>query len=374
MVQQPSLANPVALDRDRIWEQLALDPYLARLREGRLDLSWMRHEPGDGIWGSWGIKARPSARGLTMMDIDRVDPSVVLDIAPDTVAPRGAGEEPGSAPRNWQINEKWELWAENVVSLYEEACARQWSATRDIPWNELEEIDPELEKAYCQFLTFLTMGEFLATDLLAEFLYKINSHFYEVKLFIATQAMDEARHTEVFRKRIFANGGGMGMNISMFNDMSEGRLPDYGAMSYFLHLLAEGVLLDYFRAGEFITKTDVDKKIFRFVMQDEARHVSYGCLHLKYLLENAPDREEREPVLHAIADVAEAWFLHSFLLHPSMLESVAILWGEGLKDVGKGIEGMRVLWRRVVDEYLKRCERAGFARRERCVIPATAPF
>ena len=32
-------------------------------------------------------------------------------------------------------NEKYQAWAENVVPLYEEAVARQWSATRDIPWD-----------------------------------------------------------------------------------------------------------------------------------------------------------------------------------------------------------------------------------------------
>ena len=29
-------------------------------------------------------------------------------------------------------------------------------------------------------------------------------------MFLATQAMDEARHTDVFRKRALANGGGLG--------------------------------------------------------------------------------------------------------------------------------------------------------------------
>ena len=50
------------------------------------------------------------------------------------MAPRGAVVEPDVPDMGYAYNEKYQVWAENVVALYEEAVARHWSATRDIPW------------------------------------------------------------------------------------------------------------------------------------------------------------------------------------------------------------------------------------------------
>ena len=49
----------------------------------------------------------------------------------------------------------------------------------------------------------------IASDFPAKWLWQMNQHFHEVKMFLCTQAMDEARHLEVFRKRALANGGGL---------------------------------------------------------------------------------------------------------------------------------------------------------------------
>ena len=38
----------------------------------------------------------------------------------------------------------------------------------------------------------------------------ISYGYHEVKLYLATQAFDHARHVEAFRKRALANGGGLG--------------------------------------------------------------------------------------------------------------------------------------------------------------------
>lgn len=49
--------------------------------------------------------------------------------------------------------------------------------------------------------------EFLAGDFPAKWLYRIPADFFEIKAFLSTQIMDEARHLEVFRKRALAGGG-----------------------------------------------------------------------------------------------------------------------------------------------------------------------
>jgi hypothetical protein len=127
------------------------------------------------------------------------------------------------------------------------------------------------------------------------------------------------------------------------------------------------------RRAEMIAKTHVDKEIFRRCLQDEARHVSYGVMQLKYYLDNHPDRERAIADLHRFADVGEQVILASFS-EAQNTEPVAVLLGGGLSRIDQGMEGMAKLWRMFMEEYLQRCERAGFDRRARCTIPLDAPW
>ena len=126
-----------------------------------------------------------------------------------SMAPRGADIEPGTPDMGYILNDKADVWADNTRELYEEAVARQWSATRDIPWGELQELDDDVEHAMCQLCTLLTEVEMIAADLPAKWMWRMNHEFIEAKMFLCTQIMDEARHAEVFRKRALANGGGL---------------------------------------------------------------------------------------------------------------------------------------------------------------------
>lgn len=372
---------------------IAQRPYAQAVRKGDYDLTWFNAEPDGGIWGQWGIKAEPSERGITLMDIDRASGLYPGPHAPPGVTPRGAGNEPGLGPREWDLNEKHELWGENLVTLYEEATSRQWRATEDIDWHLLEPLPPDLERAACQFNTFLTMGEYLVNDVLAPWIPAFNTYYHEIKLFLATQLMDEARHTEVFRKRTFANGGGLGMTLDLGNALAAigatkissgsgaGSDPDknplfstWDHVSYAIHVVFEGAILSMFRFGEYLGKTDLDKQIFRMVMQDEARHVAYGTMHLKYLVDNSPNAEAQLARLHDLATASEMFFLDLFFMHPATVESCSILAGDGVDGIEKGLEIYKMAYRKMREEYLLRTESAGLNRREECMFPPDLPF
>jgi hypothetical protein len=122
-----------------------------------------------------------------------------------------------------------------------------------------------------------------------------------------------------------------------------------------------------------IAKTHVDKEIFRRCLQDEARHVSYGVMEFKWWLDHHPDRAQALADMHRFADIGEMVILSAFT-EPALVEPIAVLLGGGLKHLDRGMEGMTKLWSMFIDEYLQRCERAGFPRRERCRIPLTGPW
>lgn len=338
--------------------------YLERARAGHFDLGWLRDTRSE-----WGIRAKPGKVGLTLRDIAVGSYGEVPDHPPRrTMAPRGSDVDPDVPDMGYTINEKAEVWSENVMELYEEAVSRQWSATRDIPWSELPELDPDLEHAMCQFATLLSEVEMIASDFPAKWLWRINHDFVEAKMFLCTQVMDEARHTEVFRKRALAGGGGLGKAKAVVESFLKLVLDaqSYDEGSALMHLLAEGLVLSVFRAGELLAPSHVEKRIFRLCMQDEARHVAYGTMHLRYRLERDPSMAED---FHAYLDKGED-IISVLFTTPEVVEPAAILAAGSVKAAEDlGLAASDILRTRVIEEYLARCDRAGLSRRGRMRLP-----
>ncbi|HEV2122905.1 MAG TPA: ferritin-like domain-containing protein, partial [Chloroflexota bacterium] len=213
--------------------------------------------------------------------------------------------------------------------------------------------------------TFLTEVEFIAGDVPGKWVTQMPNDFYETKLFLSTQIMDEARHTDVFRKRALANGGGLlqqGPGSGLRNIMDA---MDFTEMSVITHVVAEGFVLTLFRAGEWMAQNEAEKRIFRLAAQDESRHVAFGVMHLKYLAETQPERREE---IHAYLDKAEGITAFSGLTNnPATSEALAILLGGGQENMEQGFERLELIRRRQINEYMHRLEVAGFGdRRERC--------
>ncbi len=285
-----------------------------------------------------------------------------------TMAPRGADIDEGMPDMGYIVNSKSEVWAENVAELYEEAVSRQWSATRDIPWGELRELPSDIEHAVCQMCTMLTEVEMIAADLPAKWMWRINHDFLETKMFLSTQIVDEARHAEVFRKRALANGGGLlrARRDGEFLLREILQAKTFTQASALLHLLGEGMVLDLFRQGELIAPTDVEKRMFRLVMQDEARHVAFGTLHLRYAIDHDPDIAEE---IHEALDEGEQ-VLGSFGAQPTTNTAMATLLAGGVERIEEdGFPMSEKLSAKMLTSYLARCERAGVSRLDRTKLP-----
>src|SRR5262245_9309300 len=343
--------------------------HIADMRNGKFDLRWMHANP-DG----WGTRAQPSALGLTIADINVGKYGVIPEHGGShgSMAPRGC-EIPPDMPSlgTYDVDDRGPAGSDNCAELYEEAVARQWSSARDIPWDRLQELPDDIERAVCQLCTQLTEVEFVAGDLPAKWLWRINHDFHEVKLFLASQVFDEARHMDVFRKRALANGGGLLAASPGSEQVLRVILeaPNYAVASSLMHILAEGFVLTLFRSGEFLAPTEVEKKIFRLCMQDEARHVGYGTLHLKRFLQEHPDRTEE---VHRILDVGEEAMLE-LALEPTAIEPRLILAGGGVDRMQEGMLKTAFLFQKQVREYLHRLHVAGLHRDDRCRLPLELP-
>ena len=350
-----------------------VDEGLDRLREmvrGNFDLKWMESNPQ-----GWGHTAIPGPSGLGLADVETGHYAKIPEFGSShgSMAPRGSFV-PENTPSlgMYDLNDRNLVWSDNAAKLYDEACTRQWSSSTDVPWHKLEKLPDDLEKAVCQMCTGLTEVEFVAGDMPAKWMCHINHDFHEVKLFLATQIMDEARHMDVFRKRALANGGGLLMASPSQQKLLAAILqaPNYTTASALMHIFGEGFVLTLFRTGEFLAPTEVEKTIFRLCMQDEARHVAYGVRHLKWFLEHYPERSEE---IHAILDKGEqATF--QLTLEPQSLEPRAILAGGGIAGIELGMTRLAFLYAKQIREYLHRLKVAGLDREPRMRIPIELPL
>ena len=333
-----------------------------------LDLSWL------DLYDS-PTSAVPGKKGLTLKEINLCRYADAARGRGDmTPRMRGAIARPGAQRFGPNYQSKADVWSENCIMLYEEATQRQWSSARDIPWDTLEELPEEIERAMCQLCTMLTEVEFIAGDVPGQWMPFVSAQDFEAGLFLMSQIMDEARHTDVFRKRALVNGGGLlaqGAGLGL-RTLIEAR--DFTEMSVLMHVQAEGFVQSMFRMGELIGQTEADKRIFRMSAQDESRHLAFGVMHLKYVLDTEPERREE---LHHYLDKAEgdaAGGGSGDVTFPPVFESLCILLGGGVDKFDEGLQKFLLLRKRQINEYLHRLEVAGMGDRRQRVGPLFAQF
>jgi len=356
----------MAIDKDTLY-RLTTEEDLPEL-----DLSWLKPEDRARVEAT---RLRPGRKGLTL---DLLEAGQELPDASDdySARPRGAERHPAAARHNLYYPLRHETWSDNVRLLYEEAVQRQWSSATDIPWHTLKPLPDDVERAWCQFATFLTEVEFIAGDTPGQWLERINPEWYEVKLFLLTQIMDEARHLDVFRKRALANGGGLLMESGGGGLRIILECQDFSEFSAIMHVFAEALVQTLFRSGEALAYNEAEKAIFRLCAQDESRHIAFGVMHLKHILETQPWRREE---IHYYLDKIEgplALDMQSGASANAPLfdEAIMVLAGGGRKNIDKGFDFLMNLRRRQVMEYLHRLEVAGLPERRYRMNPTLRAF
>jgi hypothetical protein len=316
-----------------------------------VDLSWL------DLNQTWGMKAKPGKRGLTLDEVN-IGPygPPSEDIHEQTYRARGAAKREGVPHAGYYLDRKADVWSDNATMLYEEAVQRQWSSATDIPWDTLEQLPDDIERAFCQLCTFLTEVEFIAGDTPGQWVPRISNEHFETKLFLCSQIVDEARHLDVFRKRALANGGGLLSASPMSSLRTIINAQDFTEMSSIMHVQAEGFIQSMFRMGELIAQNDAEKRMFRMCAQDESRHLGFGVMHLKYVLENEPWRREE---IHAYLDESENADPETGTFGINVAESLMILLGGGRDKTDEGFRKFMALRKRQVQEYLHRLTVAG---------------
>ncbi|MEM7095926.1 MAG: ferritin-like domain-containing protein [Actinomycetota bacterium] len=214
-----------------------------------------------------------------------------------------------------------------LVTLYNKAMASQWNSVTELDWaisvdpeelvdheqpfmqivraaidepgspisswgdKELNQIGIENLKATLSQFMHGEQGAMLVAAKLTETVPWIDAKYYA-----ATQTMDEARHTEVFAKYLHEKLGepyemSPGLEAQITDLIEDARWDiAYLGMQIVIESLALAAFGDMMRR----TQEPLLKKLLRYVISDEARHVAFGIISLQEYYENLTEAELKD--------------------------------------------------------------------------------
>lgn len=326
--------------------------------EFKPDLGWMNKTL------QWGTRVKPGKKGLTVGSINVGIYGDIPDVWEDrTRRPRGAYPIEGAvAVHHYPLNRKADLWADNAADLYEEAIQRRWSATADVPWQTIQPLSEDIERAMCQLCTELSHRASVESEIVSRWFEHMAYGYHEVKLFLSTAVFDHARHFEVFRKRALANGGGLGIESpGNFHRLLLETYSGWSEVALLMYILLGTSTLTLYRFGQMLAHNEAEKVIFTRCMQDKARHITYAMMHVRYAVSHQRDALG---AFHTILDAGEINLARDYE-DPVLREALAILLGDGLENIIDGLHQVKYVRRVEVQEYLQRTAWIGLDRRSR---------
>jgi hypothetical protein len=215
-----------------------------------------------------------------------------------------------------------------LVTLYEKGVSSQWNGATDLDWSI--DVDPEelvrtqpgptdalvRQAAALPGSPMASWGEREFTALAIEMFKAQLSQFMhgeqgammtaakltesvpwvDAKYYAATQTIDEARHTEVFARYLHEKLGDAYPMSPFLDAQIAGLLEDdrwdiaYLGMQIVIESLALAAFGDMLRR----IQEPLLRKLLRYVMSDEARHVAFGVLSLQELYASLTDRELKD--------------------------------------------------------------------------------
>ncbi len=217
-----------------------------------------------------------------------------------------------------------------LIKLYEKAKTSQWNAETDLDWSiEVDQaavavanqekmnggavFGENVELKGTVFSTWtedqwIQLGIEMQNWSLSQFMHGEQGAlictaqivetvpWIDAKYYAATQVMDEARHVEVFAKYLDTKLSGhypVNAHLRMLLDdiIADSRWD----MTYLgMQIMVEGLALAAFGFMHQMTTEPLLKKLLRYVMSDEARHVAFGVLSLQEFYKELDSKEIRE--------------------------------------------------------------------------------
>ena len=314
--------------------------------------------PGTAETGRWRDAAHtghadPQAAGAVLPQAD----------AAWGLAARGARVEAGSPAIAFRLDRKDELWTDNAADLYAQAVAAQWDPDVALDWRVPLTHPPEVEAAIGQVMTYMVENENAALLVPARFLGQIHPHYREMQAALAIQVADEARHIDVFTRRIRLGGGEPALSTAGGQASLKSLLDeaDFSVAGFLLSVLGEGTFVNLLQFLAAHAPDPLTRQIAKLAARDEARHVALGMSHLLYRLQHEPALRSR------LAQAVQA--RHDNLagtagLNEEVFDALILIGAGALTPtaVAAGFAKVQQLMREMADGRFTRLLRLGFDR------------
>src|SRR6516225_8743044 len=208
-----------------------------------------------------------------------------------------------------------------LLDLYQRGKDKQWDAAKRIDWSirvnpanvmeQSDELVPIYGSRQWDILSQAErdeLGHHLSAWLFSQFLHgeqgalTVAARIVESvpdmdsKFYAATQAMDEARHVELY-SRFMREKIGLyyPVNPDLAQLLSDALSDSRWDMPYLgMQVLIEGLALAAFGVHRDLAQNALVKQLLAYVMQDEARHVAFGRLALRDYYRELSSRERAE--------------------------------------------------------------------------------
>ncbi len=325
--------------------------------EGRPEPSfeWM------GLSNEWGVRVKPGEHGLRLGDLNVGIYGEVPEVWEDqTRRPRGALPRPGVPPLPYNLRAKYQMWADCAADLYEEAIQRRWIPATDVPWHTMKPLPEEIERALCQVCTEIMQYANTELEIITYWQDQMSYGYYEVKQYLATATFDCARHIEALRKRALSNGGGLGLESrGAVNRMILESRGGWTESVVYLYLLRGTFTMQLLRNLLVSAHDDAERHIWAHMIEDHARHLTYGYDHLKYAVTH---QQGEASVLQTLLTIGEA-MMGAELRDGVLRSAMAIILGGGI--AGGRTVGMQAYLHLVGEflrDYLALCDWLGVPR------------
>ncbi|EZP51548.1 ferritin-like domain-containing protein [Delftia sp. RIT313] len=332
----------------------------------------LRWEDGAGAAQSMAIVARGSAqsgrwRGAAQTgrsDARSGGDAVAAQAQPFWgLAARGAQVEAGAPAFHFRLSDKLQVWTDSAADLYAQAVAAQWNADTDIDWCDAPELPAPVEDAIVQLMTYMVENENAALLVPARFLGQLHPHYRELQAALAIQVADEARHIDVFTRRIRRHGrepalstaGGQASLKSLLDET------DFSVAGFLLSVLGEGTFVHLLQFLQTEAPDPLTRQICRLAARDEARHVALGMSHLLYRLQHEPGFQHQlaQAVEQRFDNLAGTSGLNEEVFDALILIAAGALTPEAL---ARGAARVQQLMRDMADGRFSKLLRLGFER------------
>ena len=187
-------------------------------------------------------------------------------------------------------------------------------------------------------------------EVVSSWLQLMSYGYHEVKVYLATETFDAARHFEMFRKRALVNGGGLGLESpGQVNRMLLESRAGWTETSLLLHILRGVFTRTVYRYLGAYAPSRVEVALGRRGTQDKSRHIAYAMQHLRYAVNHVAgmDRNVNGGLHQAELIVARDD------ADPVFWEALACVFGGGVRGMKGGMEVVAQLRRDYVRDYLR---------------------